>query len=172
MAFAGRAASRSASRRARRSCNDIAEASAPRSASGVVASAVAASREVLGVFNPGEHGSTFGGSPLAAAVAREAISVIKDEKLVERSRDLGSYFMGELQKMGSPHIEEIRGKGLFIGVVLRDEAGPARPFCEQLMEKGLLCKETHEMVIRFAPPLVITRDELDWALERIRRVLG
>jgi ornithine--oxo-acid transaminase len=134
-------------------------------------SAVASKKAVLGVFRPGEHGSTFGGSPMAAAVAREAIAVIQDEKLVERSRELGRYFEDELIRMNSPHVKEIRGKGLFIGVVLMDEAGPARPFCERLMQEGLLCKETHEMVIRFAPPLVITKDQLDWALERIRKIL-
>jgi ornithine--oxo-acid transaminase len=135
-------------------------------------SAVASRKAVLGVFRPGEHGSTFGGSPLASAVAREAIAVIRDEKLVARSRDLGKYFADALAEIGSPHVKEIRGKGLFIGVVLKDEAGAARPFCEKLMEEGLLCKETHEMVIRFAPPLIITKDELDWALARIRKVLG
>jgi ornithine--oxo-acid transaminase len=135
-------------------------------------SAVASRRAVLGVFKPGEHGSTFGGSPLACAVARAAIAVIKDEKLPERSAELGAYFDAELRKIGSRHVEEIRGKGLFIGVELNRAAGPARPFCERLMGEGLLCKETHEMVIRFAPPLIITKEEIDWALERIRKVLA
>jgi ornithine--oxo-acid transaminase len=135
-------------------------------------SAVASTKEVLGVFQPGEHGSTFGGSPLACAVARASIAVIVDEKLVERSAELGAYFDGELRKIGSPHVKEIRGKGLFIGVELTAKAGPARPFCERLKDEGLLCKETHEMVIRFAPPLVITKEEIDWALERIRKVLA
>lgn len=134
-------------------------------------SAVAADREVLGVFNPGEHGSTFGGSPLAAAVALEALQVIVDEKLPERSAELGAEFMKALKEMNSPHVEEIRGKGLFIGVLLTDAAGPARPFCERLMQEGLLCKETHERVIRFAPPLVIEKTDLDWAIEKIRGVL-
>ncbi len=134
-------------------------------------SAVASKKEVLGVFNPGEHGSTFGGSPLAAAVARAAIAVLRDENLTERSAELGAYFMGELKKMNSPHVKEIRGSGLFVGVELTEAAGPARPFCERLKEQGMLCKETHESVIRFAPPLVITKEELDWALERIRKVL-
>ncbi|MCP4599346.1 MAG: ornithine--oxo-acid transaminase [Proteobacteria bacterium] len=134
-------------------------------------SAVASTKEVLGVFNPGEHGSTFGGSPLAAAVARASIAVIRDEKLSERSAELGSYFMDKLKEINSPHVKEIRGKGLFIGVELTEKAGPARPFCERLKDEGMLCKETHEMVIRFAPPLVITKEELDWALERIRKVL-
>jgi ornithine--oxo-acid transaminase len=135
-------------------------------------SVVASRREVLGVFNPGEHGSTFGGSPLACAVARESIAVIRDEQLPRRSAELGAYFEAALRDLGSPHVKEIRGKGLFIGVVLTDEAGPARPFCERLREQGLLCKETHESVIRFAPPLVITKEEIDWALERIRKVLA
>jgi ornithine--oxo-acid transaminase len=134
-------------------------------------SAVAAKSEVLGVFHPGEHGSTFGGSPLAAAVAREALAVIQDEKLPERAQQLGVYFRDRLAQMGSPHIREIRGKGLLIGVELKKESGPARPFCEKLMDEGLLCKETHEQVIRFAPPLIVTQDELDWALERIEKVL-
>ncbi|MCP4677140.1 MAG: ornithine--oxo-acid transaminase [Deltaproteobacteria bacterium] len=135
-------------------------------------SAVASKKEMLGVFNPGEHGSTFGGSPLAAAVARAAIAVLRDENLTARSAELGAYFMDELEKMNSPHVKEIRGSGLFVGVELTDAAGPARPFCERLKEQGMLCKETHESVIRFAPPLVITKEELDWALERIRKVLA
>ena len=134
-------------------------------------SAVLASREILGVFNPGEHGSTFGGNPLACAVAREALKVLVDEGMIENSARLGDYFLGRLQRIESDHVELVRGKGLFIGVVLKREAGGARRFCEALKEKGLLCKETHEHVIRFAPPLVITREELDWALERIEEVL-
>jgi len=135
-------------------------------------SAVASKKELLGVFAPGEHGSTFGGSPLACAVARAAIAVIKDEKLHERSAELGEYFSGQLKAMNSPHVKEIRGSGLFVGVVLTDAAGPARPFCEKLKEEGMLCKETHETVIRFAPPLIISKEDLDWALERIRKVLA
>jgi ornithine--oxo-acid transaminase len=135
-------------------------------------SAVAATREVLGVFNPGEHGSTFGGSPLAAAVARAAMKVIRDEKLPERSRTLGEYFQDQLRAIASPHIKEIRGKGLFIGVEMTEKAGPARKYCERLKNEGILCKETHEMVIRFAPPLIITKEELDWALVRVRKVLS
>jgi ornithine--oxo-acid transaminase len=134
-------------------------------------SAVLASREVLGVFNPGSHGSTFGGNPLACAVAREALKVLMEEGMIENSARLGDYFVGRLQRIESGHVELVRGKGLFIGVVLKREAGGARRFCEALQEKGLLCKETHEHVIRFAPPLVITREELDWALERIEEVL-
>lgn len=135
-------------------------------------SAVASKKELLGVFAPGEHGSTFGGSPLACAVARAAIAVIKDEKLHERSAELGEYFSAQLEAMNSPHVKEIRGSGLFVGVVLKDETGPARPFCEKLKEEGMLCKETHETVIRFAPPLIISKEDLDWALDKIRKVLA
>lgn len=134
-------------------------------------SAVLASREVLGVFNPGSHGSTFGGNPLACAVAREALKVLAEEGMIENSARLGDYFLGRLQRIESDHVELVRGKGLLIGMVLKPEAGGARRFCEALKDRGLLCKETHEHVIRFAPPLVITREELDWALERIEKVL-
>lgn len=134
-------------------------------------SAVLSSREVLGVFNPGSHGSTFGGNPLACAVAREALKVLVEEGMIENSARLGDYFLGRLQRIESDHVELVRGKGLFIGVVLKRQAGGARRFCEALKERGLLCKETHEHVIRFAPPLVITREELDRALERIEEVL-
>ncbi len=135
-------------------------------------SAVLSSREVLGVFKPGDHGSTFGGNPLACAVAREALRVIVDEKLCERSAELGEYFKGRLQRIESPHVQEVRGRGLFIGVELVPAAGGARKFCEALKERGLLCKETHQHVIRFAPPLVVKKEELDWALEQIEAVLG
>jgi ornithine--oxo-acid transaminase len=135
-------------------------------------SAVLASREVLGVFKPGDHGSTFGGNPLACAVAREALRVIVDEKLCERSAELGEYFKGRLQRIESPHVQEVRGRGLFIGVELKPEAGGARRFCEALRDRGLLCKETHQHVIRFAPPLVVTKEELDWALEQVEAVLS
>jgi len=135
-------------------------------------SAVLASREVLGVFEPGDHGSTFGGNPLACAVARAALRVIVEEKLCERSAELGEYFKGRLQRIESLHVQEVRGRGLFIGVELRPEAGGARRFCEALKERGLLCKETHQHVIRFAPPLVVKKEELDWALEQIEAVLS
>lgn len=131
-------------------------------------SAVLARREVLGVFNPGDHGSTFGGNPLACAVARAALQVLVDEHLVERSAELGEYFLGRLRTLTSPAIREVRGRGLWIGLELH---GPARPYCERLKDEGVLCKETHDHVIRFAPPLVITRDEIDWAFERIQRVV-
>ncbi|MBO2532103.1 MAG: ornithine--oxo-acid transaminase [Thermoactinomycetaceae bacterium] len=132
-------------------------------------SATAADREVLGVFEPGSHGSTFGGNPLACAVAVAALEVLVEERLPERSLELGEYFRSELLKIQNPIIKEVRGKGLFIGMELYE---PARPHCERLAEAGLLCKETHENTIRFAPPLTITREELDWALERIRKVMS
>jgi ornithine--oxo-acid transaminase len=134
-------------------------------------SAVLASKELLGLFNPGEHGSTFGGSPLAAAVARAAMKVIRDENLVENAAKMGEYFMEQLEEIPSPHVKLVRGKGLLIGVVLKPEARGARRFCEALQEKGILAKETHEHVIRFAPPLIIQRETLDWALPIIREVL-
>jgi len=135
------------------------------------ASAVLSDREVLGVLGPGDHGSTFGGNPLACAVAREALRVLIDENLFERSVELGEYFKGRLQRIESDTIQEVRGRGLFIGVELKPEAGGARRFCEALKDRGLLCKETHENVIRFAPPLVVKKEELDWALEHIEEVL-
>ncbi len=134
-------------------------------------SAVLSSSEILGVFKPGDHGSTFGGNPLAAAVARESLKVIIEEKLSERSAELGKYFLEKLRTIQSKHIKEIRGKGLFIGIELVPEAGGARRFCEALKEEGLLCKETHENVIRLAPPLVIEKEEIDWAFEKINKVL-
>jgi ornithine--oxo-acid transaminase len=134
-------------------------------------SAVLSSREVLGVFRPGDHGSTFGGNPLACAVAREALRVIVEERLPERADELGRYFLGRLARIESPLVREVRGKGLLIGVELVPEAGGARRYCEALKDRGILCKETHEHTIRFAPPLVITREEIDWALERIETVL-
>jgi len=132
-------------------------------------SAVVSSREILGVFNPGDHGSTFGGNPIACAVAREALRVIEEEKLVERSNEMGEYFISKLKNINSPHIKEVRGRGLLIGVELDTKA---RPYCEELMNLGVLSKETHDMVIRFAPPLVITKKEIDWAFKRIQQVLS
>lgn len=132
-------------------------------------SCVVANKDILGVFNPGSHGSTFGGNPLACAVSLASLEVIEEEKLAERSLKLGEYFQNKLKEIENPAIKEVRGKGLFVGVELNEAA---RPYCEQLKEEGLLCKETHENVIRFAPPLVITEEELDWALERIVRVLS
>ncbi len=135
-------------------------------------SAVLATREVLGVFGPGDHGSTFGGNPLACAVAREALRVISDEHLCERSAELGEYLIARLREIESPYVQTVRGKGLFIGIVLKPEAGGARRFCEMLQSRGLLAKETHGTVIRLAPPLVITKEELDWAVEQIAAVLA
>jgi ornithine--oxo-acid transaminase len=132
-------------------------------------SCVAANSDILGVFNPGSHGSTFGGNPLACAVSLAALKVIEEENLAQRSLELGKYFIDELKTIENPIIKEIRGKGLFIGVELTE---PARPYCEKLKEAGLLCKETHDLVIRFAPPLIIKKDEIDWALERIKKVLS
>ena len=134
-------------------------------------SAILSNTEVLGVFMPGEHGSTFGGNPLACAVARTAIKVLIEEKMIENASKLGDYFLTQLRGIKSPYIKEVRGKGLMIGVELVPEAGGARSFCEQLMAQGLLCKDTHENVIRFMPPLIITREEIDWALERIEPIL-
>ena len=134
-------------------------------------SAVLASQEVLGVFQPGDHGSTFGGNPVGAAIAREALRVIVEEGLMENALQQGEYLMARLRRIESEHIAEVRGRGLLIGVELKSSAGGARRFAEALKNEGLLCKETHENVIRFAPPLVITRDDLDWALERIEKVL-
>lgn len=134
-------------------------------------SSVLSSAAVLNVFQPGEHGSTFGGNPLACAVAREALKVLKEEKLVENAREQGEYFLEKLARIESEHIAEVRGKGLLIGVELKPSAGGARRFAEALMKEGMLCKETHENVIRFAPPLVINRQDLDWALQRIEKVL-
>jgi ornithine--oxo-acid transaminase len=133
-------------------------------------SAVLADREILGVYKPGEHGSTFGGNPLACAVARESLKVTRDEKLVENAAERGAYFMEKLRKVRSRHIKEVRGRGLLIGVELHPAAGGARRFCEELMKEGLLCKETHENVIRFAPPLIIRDKDLNWAVKRIKTV--
>jgi ornithine--oxo-acid transaminase len=132
-------------------------------------SCVMANKDILGVFNPGTHGSTFGGNPIACAVSIAALDVLVDEKLAEKSLELGEYFINKLKEIKNPIIKEIRGRGLFIGVELSE---PARKYCEQLKEQGLLCKETHESVIRFAPPLVISKEELDWAIERIKNVLA
>ncbi len=134
-------------------------------------SAVLADQPIMGLFQPGDHGSTFGGNPLAAAVARASLKVLTQENLIERSGTMGAYFRAGLEAIHSPLVKEIRGKGLLIGVELRHELGGARPYCEALRDLGLLCKETHKHTIRFAPPLVIEQSEIDWALEQIRRVL-
>jgi ornithine--oxo-acid transaminase len=135
-------------------------------------SAILADKAVLGLFQPGEHGSTFGGNPLAAAVARASLRVIREEKLSDRSAKLGEYFIEQLSEIPSPHVKEVRGKGLLIGVELKPEAGGARRFCEALKAKGILAKETHDNVIRFAPPLVIDKETIDWALPTIRETLN
>jgi len=130
-------------------------------------SAVLAAREILGVFNPGDHGSTFGGNPLACAVARAALRVLIEERLTERSAELGAYFLGLLRTLRNSSIREVRGKGLWIGIELQT---PARPYCEELKDEGVLCKETHDKVIRISPPLIIRQAEIDWAFDRIQRV--
>lgn len=132
-------------------------------------SCVVADSDILGVFNPGSHGSTFGGNPLACAVSIASMEVLQEENLAQRSLELGEYFMERLREIEHPSIKEVRGRGLFIGMELTEEA---RPYCEQLKELGLLCKETHDTVIRFAPPLVISKEDLDWAIERIQKVFA
>ena len=136
------------------------------------ASAVLADEEILGVVTPGEHGSTFGGNPLGAAVARTSLRVIQEEKLVENSAAMGEYFMEQIAEIPSPHVKEVRGKGLMIGVELHQKAGGARHFCEALKDRGILAKETHQHVIRFAPPLIIDKTTIDWILPRLREVLN
>jgi len=135
-------------------------------------SAILADKPLLGLFQPGEHGSTFGGNPLAAATARAALGVIIDENLIERAAEMGEYFIEQLTEIPSPHVKEVRGKGLLIGVELKKEAGGARRFCEALGTKGILAKETHVHTIRFAPPLVIDKATIDWALPLIREALN
>ncbi|MGA7399293.1 MAG: ornithine--oxo-acid transaminase [Candidatus Sulfotelmatobacter sp.] len=131
-------------------------------------SAVLASRQILGVYKPGDHGSTFGGNPMGCAIARTALRVLIEEKMVERSAELGAYFRTLLQTLRSSDLKEVRGKGLWIGIELKS---PARPYCEALKDEGILCKETHDRVIRIAPPLIISRGEIDWAFERITKVI-
>ncbi|MCK9525614.1 MAG: ornithine--oxo-acid transaminase [Limnochordia bacterium] len=135
-------------------------------------SAMLSEDRVMDVFGPGDHGSTFGGNPLGCAVGLAALEVLEDENLVDQADSLGQYFRAGLENLQSPLIKEVRGKGLLIGVEIKEEHGKARPFCERLMEHGLLCKETHDYTIRFAPPLTITKEEIDWALLRIAEVLG
>ncbi len=135
-------------------------------------SAVLSSRQVLGLFTPGEHGSTFGGNPLGAAIARTALKVIIEENLIENSMKMGEYFCEQLQEMPQKNIREIRARGLLIGVEMKKESGNARTYCEALQKQGILAKETHDTTIRFAPPLIIDRDTIDWALPRIKKVLS
>ncbi|HDD64668.1 MAG TPA: ornithine--oxo-acid transaminase [Firmicutes bacterium] len=134
-------------------------------------SAVLSNKEVLGVFHPGDHGSTFGGNPLACAIARTALKVLIEENMIENAAKMGAYFLEKLSEIKSPYVKEVRGKGLMIGIELYPEAGGARRFCEKLMEKGVLCKEARKNVIRITPPLIIKKEEIDWALERIYDVL-
>lgn len=134
-------------------------------------SAMLTDNYIMDVFTPGDHGSTFGGNPLAAAVGIASLKVIVEERLPERAFELGQYFMERLKQIKSPYVKEVRGKGLLIGVEIKKEFGNARLFCERLAKEGVLSKETHEQVIRFAPPLIIEKDEIDWALERIEKVL-
>lgn len=137
---------------------------------GLAVSAVLADDHIMNVIGPGDHGSTFGGNPLACAVAVEAVNVLKDERLTDKSAILGDYFLGRLREIKSPLIKEVRGRGLMIGLELAPCAGVARPFCEALLKEGIFCKETRDTVIRFTPPLVISMAEIDWAVERIKRV--
>ena len=134
-------------------------------------SAILSRREIMDVFTPGDHGSTFGGNPMACVIGTAGLRVILDEDLPARASELGGYFIERLKAIDSTHVKEVRGKGLLIGVEIKESSGTARPYCEHLMELGILAKETHHQVIRFAPPLVITKDELDWALDRIEKVL-
>jgi ornithine--oxo-acid transaminase len=131
-----------------------------------------ATEEVMGAFKPGDHGSTFGGNPLGAAIAQAALTVLVEEKLADRAHEIGEWFMGELRQIPSPHIKDVRGKGLLIGVEMKASAGTARPYCEELARRGILCKETHDQVVRFAPPLTVLKKDLQWALTQIREVLS
>jgi len=135
-------------------------------------SGILANDAVMEVFHPGDHGSTFGGNPLGAAVGEASLGVILDEKLPERSLELGTWLQARLREIDSPHVKEVRGRGLMIGIEIREESGPARPFCKALMERGVLCNDTHHQVIRIAPPLVVTREELEGALEVISEIVG
>ena len=134
-------------------------------------SAVLSNKEVMDVLRPGEHGSTFGGNPLACAIARTALRVLVEEGMIENAAELGDYFINSLKSLADPKVKEVRGKGLMIGIEFHPEVGGARRYCQKLMNKGMLCKETHDHIIRIAPPLVITEDDIDWALERIANVL-
>ena len=130
-----------------------------------------ARKDVMDIFVPGTHGSTFGGNPLAAAVGTEALKILIEDNLAERSKELGEYLVEKLGRIDSPLISEIRGAGLFVGIDIDPALGSARKICERLMDRGLLSKETHETVVRLAPPLIVTREQLDWAVDQIREVL-
>jgi ornithine--oxo-acid transaminase len=135
-------------------------------------SAIASSREILSVFTPGDHGSTFGGNPLGAAIARKVVEILKTNKYQENAREVGDYLFGKLRALNSDKIKEIRGKGLWVGIEFHPQAGKARDYCEKLMAMGMLCKDTHEQTMRLAPPLCITKEEIDWAMERLAKVLA
>ena len=135
-------------------------------------SAVVSSREILSVFNPGDHGSTFGGNPLACAVARKVVEILKTNKYQDNARNAGGYLLEKLRAIRTDKIKEIRGRGLWVGIEFHPQAGKARGFCQKLMDAGMLCKDTHEQTMRLAPPLCITKDEIDWALERLRAILS
>ena len=135
-------------------------------------SAVVSSREILGVFKPGDHGSTFGGNPLACAVARKVVEMLRTGRYQDNARELGTYMIDRLRGLKSTKVKEIRGRGLWVGIEFKPEAGKARDYCEKLLQEGMLCKDTHEQTMRLAPPLCITREELDWALERLARVIA
>ncbi|MHC4066572.1 MAG: ornithine--oxo-acid transaminase, partial [Planctomycetota bacterium] len=134
-------------------------------------SAVVSSREILSVFNPGDHGSTFGGNPLSCAVARKVVEILKTDRYQENARKMGEYLFGKLRNLRSDKIKEIRGRGLWVGIEFHQAAGAARQYCERLMHEGMLCKDTHEQTMRLAPPLCIDQDEIDWAFERLEKVL-
>jgi ornithine--oxo-acid transaminase len=135
-------------------------------------SAIVSSREILSVFTPGVHGSTFGGNPLGAAIARKVIEILKTDKYQRNARELGEYLFGRLRAIKTDRVKDIRGRGLWVGIEFHKQAGVARDYCEKLMHEGLLCKDTHRQTMRLAPPLCITKDELDWALERLEKVLA
>jgi len=135
-------------------------------------SAVVSSRDILSVFKPGDHGSTFGGNPLACAIARKVVEILKTGKYQANARQMGEYLFGRLRTLNSDKIKEIRGRGLWVGIEFHPQAGKARDYCERLMHEGMLCKDTHEQTLRLAPPLCITKDEIDWAFERLERVLA
>jgi ornithine--oxo-acid transaminase len=138
----------------------------------VPVSAVVANADVLGVLRPGEHGSTFGGNPLACAVARKVVEILRTDHYQRNAREMGEYLFRRLRDIRTDRVKEYRGRGLWVGIELHPAAGKARPFCERLMAEGMLCKDTHEQVIRLAPPLCIDREEIDWAIERLARVLA
>ncbi|MGD8453059.1 MAG: ornithine--oxo-acid transaminase [Phycisphaerae bacterium] len=135
-------------------------------------SAVVSSREILSVFKPGNHGSTFGGNPLACAVGRKVVEILKTDRYQANARELGTWLMEQLRAIRTDKVKEVRGRGLWVGIEFHTKAGRARDYCEKLLQEGMLCKDTHEQTMRLAPPLCITKDELGWALERLRRVLA